>query len=218
MKKREIKINKNIFQKAIKQYKPHFKLELTQKDRQELLYFAQGFFEFIATTGLALIMPDSRSYHGFIKNRDEIMHDLSQWKMKRSLYYLKNNKFINSTSKEKFCLTAKGQQRALFLLAHKLFIKIPKKWDGKWRMVIFDLPQNYNNNRNFLRRRLIDFGFIQVQKSVWAFPFDCEKEINFLIEILQAKLYVYYLISEFENDQKFMKYFKKIYPKQFKNH
>lgn len=218
MTKSKIKIDKNIFQKTLKKYKPNFKLELTQKDKQELLCFARGFFEFILATGLSLMMPDSKTSYRIIKNRNEILQGLSQWKLKKSLRHLKNNKFINSTNRQKFRLTAKGQKQALFLLTHKLFIKIPKAWDGKWRMVIFDLPQSFAGNRDFLRQRLVNLGFIQVQKSVWSFPFDCEKEVNFLIESIKTKPYVYFLISEFKRDKKFIKYFKTIYPKQFKNY
>jgi hypothetical protein len=214
MGKIKFQIDKKRLIQLVKKYKPTFKFNGLEKDAKELIFLTQNFLEFIAASNIAMMMPDSKSYFKIVKNRDEILKNISNWKLKHSTNYLKKQKIINN----KFNLTKKGFNNSFFILVNKLFIKIPRIWDKKWRMVIFDLPQNFAGNRDFLRQRLTDFGFIQVQKSVWAFPFDCEKEINFLIELIQTKPYTYFLISEFKNDHKFIKHFKKIYPKQFKNH
>lgn len=41
------------------------------------------------------------------------------------------------------------------------------KWDGKWRVVIFDIPEQKRIIRNLFRRNLKRWGFKQLQKSVW---------------------------------------------------
>lgn len=42
------------------------------------------------------------------------------------------------------------------------------KWDGIWRLVIFDIPEKHARVRDILRRRLKEWGFNIWQKSVWA--------------------------------------------------
>ena len=76
------------------------------------------------------------------------------------------------------------------------FIKRPKKWDKLWRVIIFDIPVEKNKARTALRRKLQEIGFYQIQKSVFVYPYPCEKEIMFVgkffgvekfIEIILAK-------------------------------
>jgi phenylacetic acid degradation operon negative regulatory protein len=45
-----------------------------------------------------------------------------------------------------------------------------RRWDGKWRMVLFDVPQKRASDRVRLRRSLIDRGFGYLQNSVWITP------------------------------------------------
>lgn len=40
-------------------------------------------------------------------------------------------------------------------------------WDGKWRIVIFDIPEEKRIIRNLFRRNLKKWGFKHLQKSVW---------------------------------------------------
>lgn len=51
------------------------------------------------------------------------------------------------------------------------------KWDGKWRIVIFDIPQELHNKRNRFRKKIKSLGFYMIQKSVFAFPYPCEEEL-----------------------------------------
>lgn len=55
-----------------------------------------------------------------------------------------------------------------------------KKWDGKWRIIIFDIPQKFNTTRDKIRRELIAVGFYRLQHSVWVFPYPCEEYIALL--------------------------------------
>jgi phenylacetic acid degradation operon negative regulatory protein len=45
-----------------------------------------------------------------------------------------------------------------------------RPWDGRWRLVIFDLPTTQNTERSRLRRYLRDKGFGYLQNSVWITP------------------------------------------------
>lgn len=77
-------------------------------------------------------------------------------------------------------LTAKGKKMAGWLQIDALKIKRPKKWDKKWRIVIFDISQLKKIYRELFRSKLKELGFYQLQKSVWVMPFDCRDEIELL--------------------------------------
>ncbi len=58
--------------------------------------------------------------------------------------------------------------------------KKPEKWDGLWRLVMFDIPENRRKARNALRFALQKMELAQIQKSVFAYPYPCKEEIDFV--------------------------------------
>jgi DNA-binding transcriptional regulator PaaX len=79
-------------------------------------------------------------------------------------------------------LTEKGKKKAGWLQIDALKIKKPKKWDKKWRIVIFDIAQLKKLYREAFRGKLKELGFYPLQKSVWIYPYDCRDEIELLRE------------------------------------
>lgn len=77
-------------------------------------------------------------------------------------------------------LTKEGKRKAGWLQIDSLNIKRPKKWDGKWRMVIFDISQLKKLYRDSFRGKLKELGFLPLQKSIWVHPFECKDEIELL--------------------------------------
>ena len=77
-------------------------------------------------------------------------------------------------------LTEKGKKEAGWLQINALKIKKPKKWDKKWRIVIFDIAKLKKIQREAFRGKLKELGFKPLQKSVWIHPFDCKDEIELL--------------------------------------
>lgn len=85
-----------------------------------------------------------------------------------------------------------------------------KKWDGYWRVVIFDIPQEQSKNRNILRRRLRWWGFHMLQKSVFVFPYACEMELGYLCSQLKLSDYVDVIVAKHigSKEEEMIKYFK----------
>ena len=80
-------------------------------------------------------------------------------------------------------LTKEGQHKLLKYKFEDLQIKKPGKWDRKWRVVIFDIPEQFKLARESLRRKLQEMGFYKLQKSVWVYPYPCEDEIDFINQL-----------------------------------
>ena len=75
-------------------------------------------------------------------------------------------------------LTAAGRLRALG--GRDPQARWSRKWDGRWRLVMFDLPLGQNAHRMRLRRYLRDRGFGCLQKSVWITPDSLEGQRQLL--------------------------------------
>jgi DNA-binding MarR family transcriptional regulator len=107
---------------------------------------------------------------------------------------LKKRKFIkiikDKNGRVKIKLTNKGRKRILEMSLDFVEIRKSKKWDGKWRIVIFDIPVKHNAAREALRNRIKQLGFKQLQKSVWIIPWECEDEILFIAEIFKVERYI----------------------------
>ena len=53
-----------------------------------------------------------------------------------------------------------------------------KKWDKKWRLVIFDIPEKKRKARNALREKLIELGFGKWQRSIYISPHDFGQDLR----------------------------------------
>ncbi len=89
------------------------------------------------------------------------------------------------------------------------FKKKEKKWNRKWFLVFFDVPETQRNKRNYLRKYLLDIGFYRYQQSIYIFPYECEKEITLIKKIVEGAKYIKYIIAEKIEDERAIKtYFK----------
>ena len=87
-------------------------------------------------------------------------------------------------------------------------IKKPKRWDSKWRIVIFDIWERRRAVRDRLRTLLQRNGFVKIQNSVWVYPYDCEELFIFLRTNLRLGKGILYIVAEeIENDSSFRKHF-----------
>ena len=77
-------------------------------------------------------------------------------------------------------LTKEGKRKLARYKIDLLEIEKPKKWDGKWRIIIFDIPVKKNFARELLRRKMKNLGFYKLQASVFVYPYPCYEVVKFL--------------------------------------
>lgn len=135
-----------------------------------------------------------QTVNGYLKNRN-----IDRENFLERIKYLKRKGYIRTFIEDKkkyFELTKKGEKKTAKLSFENIKIKKPKKWDKKWRIVIFDVPEKMHNSRDIFRDRLKSLNFIQIQKSVYVFPFECTEVITALSKRLLIGKYVLIMISE----------------------
>jgi len=106
-------------------------------------------------------------------------------------------------------ITDTGRQKLAFMLEKEKF-GIPKKrrWDRRWRAIVFDVPERRRKTRDRLRSIMREIGFVRLQDSVWVFPYDCEDFIALLKAELKIGFSVLYMVvEEIENDKHLREHF-----------
>lgn len=93
-------------------------------------------------------------------------------------------------------LTNKGKKR--IIRDFPFYDLSKKKWSSWWCLVIFDFPEEKRRLRDYLREKLLNLNFGQLQKSIYLSPYDLAEDVNEFIE--EKKLFgcAYVLNTEHE--------------------
>jgi CRISPR-associated endonuclease Cas2 len=81
----------------------------------------------------------------------------------------------------------------------------PRTWDRKWRIVIFDVPEQKRKIRNELRRAMKLYGFQQLQQSVWVYPHPCDEFVKLIKQHLGIAPDVLYLTTTSIENEKYLR-------------
>ena len=124
---------------------------------------------------------------------------------KKSITSLQKKGYVVVSSKKggPFIRLTKAGERFLEIAEHRSLDKIytQKKWDGHWRLVIFDIPESRRKVRIRVATMLRSFGFTRLQDSVWVYPHDCEELIALLkADLLLRREVLYAVAVEIEHD------------------
>ncbi|OGG14227.1 hypothetical protein A2773_06410 [Candidatus Gottesmanbacteria bacterium RIFCSPHIGHO2_01_FULL_39_10] len=133
-----------------------------------------------------------------------------RWQSSQIIGQLERQKYVetkeNKDGTTTVKITKKGMVKALTYRLDTLMITKPKRWDKKWRVVIFDIPIKYNRVRDIFRSRLVQMGMYQLQESVYIYPYSCFSEIEFLRELYGVPFTARYLLVEHIENDDFLKY------------
>lgn len=104
-------------------------------------------------------------------------------------------------------LTKKGQLEALLQKAK--LNSLPKGWDGKWRLIMFDIPEASHSARDKFRGLLRSNKFKLLQGSLYVSPYSLNQEA---IEFLKSSGLMQFIriakVEKFDDDKDLRKHFK----------
>ena len=139
---------------------------------------------FVAIDGIAKMV---KSKKGWSKEEKKA-------KVKRAFYYLKKSGMIKlNPSREgvKVEITDKGEDRIKKVALQTQRVKKINNWDGKWWLVAADIPTlQYRYAADLFRKKLKEMGFYTLQRTLWFYPFDPQKQIQFVSEHFGIEKYV----------------------------
>lgn len=87
-------------------------------------------------------------------------------------------------------LRREGVTTAIINNLDRLSFERPAQWDGRWRVVIFDIPEKKRKARDALAVKLKELNFYPLQKSTFVFPYPPHDLVDFLTEVFQISPYV----------------------------
>ena len=177
--------------------------------------FSSKLLKILAISGLVVLAASSPYFGLQAGGAFKRVLDKKKWReFYRHLSSLKKKKRIhvsqNQDGSYNVAITTFGKDLVTKYSLDDLVVKKPNEWDGGWRFCAFDIPKNANKlARHSLVDKLKELGFILVQKSLWAHPFECREEIVFLREFLGATQKQIQIIEAFdiENDDLLLRHF-----------
>lgn len=135
-----------------------------------------------------------KQYYKIAKEIPKAFKRIDRHELYRSVHEFKKARVVDYKEKSdgsvEIILTEKGRRKALRYKLDEIKIEKPSRWDKKWRIIIFDIPEKKKRAREALRFKLRELGFKELQKSVFVFPYECKDEINFVIEVFELRPYV----------------------------
>ncbi len=152
------------------------------------------------------------SFAGTVGRQIRILGEVAnEWKdvdrnyLKQIIREFYNDRLVseqeNADGTKTIVLTEKGKRRAVTFNFGSMKIKQPERWDGRWHIVIFDIPEKYKIARISLRDKLLGLSFFQYQKSVYIYPYPCQNEVDFVVEFFEVRRYVRYgILTEITNE------------------
>ncbi len=141
-----------------------------------------------------------KQYFRVVSEISKEWKDINKLSLEKAISSLYHSKLIheyeNPDGSLTMVLTDKGKEKAITFNIDNMEIKKPKKWDKRWRVVLFDIPEKHKKAREALRETLKRLGFYEYQKSVLVQPYECQKEIDFVIEYFNIRPYVRMLTAD----------------------
>ena len=184
----------------------NFMYKLGKNQRKIILFILGG-------VALGCSKSPNQYFNTFRKIKNE-WKGIDRRSFNSSIYRLSRDKLIQEKKMPdgsfRLVLTKKGREEArkLDILGSVINFKKPKRWDGKWRIVIFDIPEKDRVFRSILRKHLFALEFYKLQQSVFVSPYPFEKQILNLTQVYSATPYVRVITAtRIDNEKKLKRHF-----------
>lgn len=151
-----------------------------------------------AVIGVALLFPGAGWVYKEFK-REQWEKAKKRGRLKSTIKRLENQELISWSEENgevRLTLTERGKKKVLQYKIEDMKVNIPDKWDGFWRVIVFDIPEDQKTARDIFRDKLKDMGLQQLQKSVFLCRYDCKDQIDFLRHNLEISPHVHYIVAK----------------------
>ncbi len=163
--------------------------------------------------GLALGLSRSpKQYFRIVKEISREWKEINKQSLERAIRSLYKSKLVeiknNSNGTTTMVLSKEGKKIALAYDIFNMKIKEPKRWDNRWRILMFDVPEKMKKVRESFRMHLKQMGFYEFQKSVFVHPYPCEAEFEHIVEFYNARRYMRFVVADkIDNAMELKKHF-----------
>ncbi|RJQ31216.1 MAG: hypothetical protein C4562_06490 [Actinobacteria bacterium] len=126
----------------------------------------------------------------------------------KRLYKQKVVDFQEKDGQTVIILTDCGRKKVLSYHLEEMMVDKPPKWDGKWRIIIYDIKKEKKIVGEIFRKFLQKMQFLKLQRSVYLTPYKCDSQIEFLRQYYGLGEEVLYIVADkVENEEVYKRYF-----------
>lgn len=129
----------------------------------------------------------------------------------RVVYYMDSRDYIARTGKNAEAtleICPKGIEKLDQLSFTELLLRNDEKWDGMWRILTYDIPEEERSARDAVRRLVKELGMKQLQKSVWITPLPCAEEVKAIKDAYGVHKHISFIETyNFDRADEFKRYF-----------
>ena len=155
----------------------------------------------LVNAAVAFSLPTARNARGAHRafRRFDELQEMTNRQLQDTLRHAVRGKYIVISGKgehRRHVLSHKGKRLVNQKAMENLRPPAPATWDKKWRLILFDIPEKFKKNRNSFAVGLKRMGFVQIQKSCFAFPFPCLDEVEVLADFHEVRPFVTFLVAE----------------------
>lgn len=108
---------------------------------------------------------------------------------------------ISSPQNEYARLTKEGRKKMHSLELESKTTLVNTSWDGFWRIILLDLPENRKSERESLRYLLKKAGFVCLKNSAWISPFPYEYLFTNIKKDLGLTTEMMIIVTEFLDEE-----------------
>lgn len=163
-------------------------VDKNEKLKDTLISLASGYYEFYQKS-------KSLNKFWYWEYYQSIERDIADAKLRRKIYqqiyHLERFGYFNEKG-----FTAKALEKLKKWHNKDRGVKSVPKWDKKWRIVIFDIPESRKLSRDHLRFFLKELGFKMLQNSNWICPYGDFEEIQNFVKEQNVEKYVILIVSD----------------------
>lgn len=187
-------------------------VEISAQKKRHKAYIQQAILAAIAVSGVVLIAAVAPGLPGALAKLPSMKRARLKARYRTAFGRLAAQGLITFEKKDDKSyarITDAGRNNLAFELEKgKLDLSKKRRWNGRWRVIIFDVPERRRRTRDRLRLFMKELGLIRLQDSVWVFPYDCEDFVALLkAELKIGAAVLYMVVEEIENDKHLREHF-----------
>jgi len=160
-----------------------------------------------SVVGVGLAAPNA--IQAIDKPAQKILDKLDERSRKREIYrtiqYMKVRGLVRGDYSHGIEITKMGKKRLASISVNKLHIKEPEIWDGKWRVVFFDIPETKRSARVALTRTLRGLDYQLLQRSIWVHPYPSKDIIATVCEYYNVGKWLTYIETDHIDHEELLK-------------
>ena len=154
-------------------------------------------------TAAMIIAPNSitlfnKRVQSYLKKMDE---NKREREYRDALRQLRQQKLITEDYEFGIRTTKKAEVRLEKRRIKELTLPTRVSWDGRWRMIFFDIPEKHKAQRDAFAAHITALGFKVLQRSVFVYPFDSRKQVEDITNYYSVGKYVSYVEAEYIDNQ-----------------